>query len=84
MINIVNKDFEHLVPSSPKISFVKDRLSHRHRYAINFNKLIKKNKMENHNFLNQCLYQTIKYYLNIKINKKIINSIKRIVNFDFT
>ncbi len=78
MINIVNKNFEHLVPSSPKISFVKDRPGHDYRYAINFNKLIKKTKWKPQISLNQGLYQTIKYYLNIKINKKIIYSIKRI------
>lgn len=77
MIDIVNKNFLNLVNKKPKIYYVKDRPGHDFRYAIDSKKLRNQINWKPNISLNEGLYKTVKYYLNLKLNKKDINSIKR-------
>ena len=75
--DIVNNNFLNLVKANPKISFVKDRPGHDFRYAIDCKKIKKEINWKPKISLKNGLYRTVEYYLKIKLDKKIIESIKR-------
>ena len=77
MTDIVNNNFLELFKKKPNIIFVKDRPGHDFRYAIDCKKIKKLINWKPEISLKDGLSKTIEYYLKIKLEKKIIQSIKR-------
>ncbi len=77
ILKLVKNNFSHLVNGIPNIVFVNDRPGHDFRYALNSNKLKKQTNWMPKIDLDVGLNKTINYYLNVELNNKIMNSIKR-------
>ena len=80
-INVIKKIEEIMTKkfsiNNIKINFVKDRPGHDTRYAISSKKLISHTNWKPTISFENGLFQTISYCLNIKINKKFTNILKR-------
>tara|TARA_B100001093_G_scaffold520372_1_gene615168 strand:+ start:2330 stop:3355 length:1026 start_codon:yes stop_codon:yes gene_type:complete len=74
---IIKDNFLNLVAAPPVIGFVSDRPGHDFRYAIDCKKIKSHTNWKPNISLEKGLYQTIDYYLNVKLDKKVTDSIKR-------
>ena len=70
IIQKIGKKTNVKIKPSSRIKFVKDRLGHDFRYAINFEKLRKFVKWKPQNSLDKGLSKTIDYFLNLYENEK--------------